>query len=254
MKKFFLPLLPLIVVISLFEISARIGIIPTYLVPAPSKVFETLFLDSKDLWLAAGSTAMAALIGFLASLMIGLSVSIGLSKSKLIQQIFYPYAVFFQTVPVIAIAPLLVIWLGYGLPTIIASAFIVSVFPVIASSLAGLLSTDPALLDLFSLYGASSLDQLFKLRLPFALPQILTGARIASGLAVIGAIVGEFIGGGGLGGIVDEARTQQRIDRVFAAVLLASVLGLALFGCINLLSRYFLRNWHASEREIYKKI
>ena len=171
-----------------------------------------------------------------------------LSSSRAIQRSFYPYAVFFQTVPIIAIAPLLVIWFGYGMKTVIASAFIVSIFPVIANTLTGLLSTDPALRDLFRLYGASTGVTLVKLRFPAALPQILTGLRVASGLAVIGAIVGEFIGGQGLGSVVDIARTQQRVDKVFAAVLLASVLGLALFGLINLISALTLRRWHASEQ------
>jgi NitT/TauT family transport system permease protein len=101
---------------------------------------------------------------------------------------------------------------------------------------------------LFRLYGASRPATLWKLRLPFALPAILTGLRIAGGLAVIGAIVGEFITGGGLGGIIDASRTQQRIARVFAVLLLASGLGIALFGIVNFISRRALRNWHASER------
>jgi NitT/TauT family transport system permease protein len=132
--------------------------------------------------------------------------------------------------------------------TVIASAFLVSIFPVIANTLTGIVSTDPALRDLFKLYGASTWATLFKLRFPAALPEILTGLRVAAGLAVIGAIVGEFIGGQGLGSVVDVARTQQRVDKVFAAVLLASLLGLALFGLINLVSYVSLRRWHASEQ------
>jgi len=151
----------------------------------------------------------------------------------------YPYAIFFQTVPIIAIAPLLVIWLGYGLPTVVASSFIVSVFPVIASSVTGLMSTEPILLDLFRLMDASRLQTLFKLRLPAALPQIFSGFRIAAGLAVIGAIVGEFIAGSGLGGLVDASRNQQRVDRVFAAVLLAAILGILFFATLALLTRWF---------------
>src|SRR5436190_1109330 len=147
-----------------------------------------------------------------------------------------------------ALVPLLLIWFGYGMRTVIASAFLVSIFPVIANTLTGILSTDPALRDLFRLYGASGRATLFKLRFPAALPQILTGLRVAAGLAVIGAIVGEFIGGEGLGSIVDVARTQQRVDKVFAAVLLASVLGLGLFGLINMISALTLRHWHASEQ------
>jgi NitT/TauT family transport system permease protein len=171
-----------------------------------------------------------------------------LSSSRGVQRAFYPYAIFFQTVPLIAVAPLLVIWFGFGLETVIASAFVASVFPVIANTLSGILSTDPPLRDLFKLYGASPLVTLFKLRLPAALPQVFTGLRVSAGLAVVGAIVGEFIAGGGLGSVVDVARTQQRIDKVFAAVLLASLLGLGLFGLINLLSYLMLRRWHASEQ------
>ena len=146
------------------------------------------------------------------------------------QRAFYPYAIFFQIVPIVAIAPLLVIWFGYGARAVVAAAFIVSVFPVIANTLAGLLSVDPALRDLFRLYGASRAATLWKLQLPWALPYVLTGLRIAAGLAVIGAIVGEFVGGGGLGVVVLEAMRQQRTDLVFAAVGYASLLGLALFG------------------------
>src|SRR5213075_2138516 len=131
---------------------------------------------------------------FAGSALFGISIAVFLSSSRGIQRAFFPYAVFFQTVPIVAIAPLLVIWFGYGMRTVIASAFIVSIFPVIANTLTGLLSTDPALRDLFRLYGASPSATLWKLRLPAALPQILTGLRIAGGLAVIGAIVGEFIG------------------------------------------------------------
>jgi NitT/TauT family transport system permease protein len=165
-----------------------------------------------------------------------------------VQRAFYPYAVFFQTVPIVAIAPLLVIWIGYGWRTVAVSAFIVSAFPVVANTLAGLLSTDPALRDLFRLYGASRTATLLKLRLPFAVPSIMTGLRVAAGLAVIGSIVGEFIAGGGLGGVIDVARTQQRVDKVFAGILLASGLGLTLFLLVNLISRAALRNWHASEQ------
>jgi NitT/TauT family transport system permease protein len=150
-------------------------------------------------------------------------------------------------VPIVAIAPLLVIWFGYGSRAVVAAAFIVSVFPVIANTLAGLLSVDPALRDLFRLYGAGAWARLLKLELPWALPFILTGLRIAAGLAVIGAIVGEFVGGGGLGVVVLGAMREQRTDLVFAAILHASALGLALFALVNLASRLALRRWHASE-------
>ena len=219
-----------------------------FLVPRPSDVLRTLAREGDELWAAAGQTAMTSALGFTASAAFGVSAAVLLSSARWVQRAFYPYAVFFQTVPIIAIAPLLVIWIGYGWKTVAVSAFIVSVFPVVANTLSGLLSTDPALRDLFRLYGASGTATLLKLRLPFALPSILTGLRVAAGLAVIGAIVGEFIAGGGLGGVIDVARTQQRVDKVFAGILLASALGLTLFLLVNLISRAALRNWHASEQ------
>ena len=241
-------LVPLVVATAAAELAVRQGWVRAYLIPAPSSVLRAMVQDSSELLGAIATTSVSAVSGFLLSVVVGIAVAVFLSSSRAIQRAFYPYAVFFQTVPIIAIAPLLVIWFGYGTRTVVASAFVVSIFPVIANTLTGLLSTEPALRDLFRLYGASTGATLFKLRFPAALPQILTGLRVASGLAVIGAIVGEFIGGQGLGSVVDVARTQQRVDKVFAAVLLASVLGLALFGLINLVSYITLRRWHASEQ------
>jgi NitT/TauT family transport system permease protein len=247
-KRFLPPLIPFLAVTLATEFAVRQGMLKSYLVPAPSAVFQALAGSRAELAAALLETSAAALAGFALSTLAGVAIAVALSSSRAIQRAFYPYAVFFQTVPIIAIAPLLVIWFGYGMKTVVASAFVVSIFPVIANTLTGILSTDPALRDLFRLYGASPAVTLFKLRFPAALPQILTGLRVASGLAVIGAIVGEFIGGEGLGSVVDVARTQQRVDKVFAAVLLASVLGLALFGAINLVSALTLRRWHASEQ------
>jgi len=248
MRKAIPAVIPFLVVTAALEWLVDAGWIKAFLMPPPSAVLQTMVRDWPELFAALAKTSAGALLGFLLSAAGGIAIAIFLSSSRAIQEAFYPYAVFFQTVPIIAIAPLLVIWFGYGMRTVVASAFIVSIFPVIANTLNGILSTDPALRDMFRLYGASPSATLWKLRLPAALPQILTGLRIAGGLAVIGAIVGEFIGGQGLGSAVDIARTQQRTDKVFAAVLLASVLGLALFGFINLLSRLALRRWHASEQ------
>jgi NitT/TauT family transport system permease protein len=248
MRKALPALVPFVVVTVAAEWLVRAGWIKAFLVPPPSAIFQTILRDWPELFTALAKTSAGALAGFLLSALAGVAIAVFLSSSRAIQQAFYPYAVFFQTVPIIAIAPLLVIWFGYGMRTVVASAFIVSIFPVIANTLNGILSTDPALRDLFRLYGASPAATLWKLRFPAALPQILTGLRIAGGLAVIGAIVGEFIGGQGLGSVIDIARTQQRTDKVFAAVLLASVLGLALFCLINIVSGLVLRRWHVSEQ------
>jgi NitT/TauT family transport system permease protein len=167
---------------------------------------------------------------------------------------FYPYTLFFQTVPIVAIAPMLVLWFHGGLASVSICACIVSIFPVIANTLAGLLGTDPALLDLFQLYGASPIARLLKLRLPHALPSIITGLRVAAGLAVIGTVVAEFLvgvlgDGAGLGIKIVGEKKNGHLDVVFAAVLLASILGLVLFAAVNTFGYFMLRRWNVSEQK-----
>ncbi len=242
------PLVPLAVVVGLMESAVRLGWVQSFLVASPSSIVTEMYNHSATFKPIILETLTASLIGFALSAIVGVSAAVLLSSWNWVQRAFYPYAVFFQTVPIIAIAPLLVIWLGFD-RTVPASAFIVSVFPVIASTLAGLLATEPAMKDLFKLYGASRLATMWKLRLPYALPQILTGLRVAAGLAVVGAIVGEFISGSGIGGDILVARTQQNVPRVFADLLLSAILGILLFSLINLVSRLSLRHWHASESQ-----
>jgi NitT/TauT family transport system permease protein len=234
------------------EMALWLADIPGYLLPRPSQVFAALYIHGAELTRAILRTSLAASTGLIASALLGVAAAIVLASNDWLRRAFYPYAVFFQTVPIIAIAPLLVIWLGYGLKTIMAVSFIVSVFPVIANTLSGLLSSDPALRDLFRLHRASALTTLVKLRIPGAIPQFLTGLRIASGLAVIGAIVGEFVAddyrdGGGIGTLVMVAIKEMKTDKVFAAVLMASLLGLVFFAMVNLISRFTLRHWHIAE-------
>lgn len=244
---YFVPLLPLTLGLIGLEFVVRSGLVPEYILPAPTEVAHAFVRNRADLSQGFLETLGCAVLGLLLSFLFGTLIALVLSISKILRMALLPYAIFFQTVPVIAIAPLLVIWFGFGAPTVIASAFVVSVFPIISSTLLGLQSTDPALLDLFRLYSATRWDQTFRLRVPFALPHVFSGLRIASGLAVIGAIVGEFIGGGGLGSVVDAARTQQRLDLVFAAVLASALIGLGLVAAVNLLAWLCLRHWHASE-------
>jgi len=235
------------------EIVIRAFGIADYLLPRPTAVLRVIVEDHAELSASLWTTTKAALICFGASAIVGILVALLLSTSRLVQRAFYPYPVFFQTVPIIAIAPLLVIWFGAGLNSVATCAFIVSVFPVIANALTGLLSTDPALRDMFRLYNASAIAALWKLKLPSALPNIVTGLRIAAGLAVIGTIVGEFVAGlldenPGLGILVVEAKKIGRTDLVFAAVLTASLLGLLMLTAVNLFGWLMLRRWHASEQ------
>lgn len=247
------PLLALVVLLAGWELLTRALDVPVYLLPPPSAIAKAASANAGTLAQGALTTSRAALGGFAASALVGVAAAVLLGSSRFIERALYPYAVFLQTVPIVAIAPLLVLWFGPGLRAVSVSAFIVSVFPVIANTLTGLRSVDPALRDLFRLYGAGRAATLVKLSLPASLPQIVTGLRIASGLAVIGAIVGEFVAGfsedaAGLGILVLSSYRQLRTDLLFAAVLTAAALGLTLFGAVNALGARVLGRWHPSER------
>lgn len=242
---------PPLLVFALVTIAAELvisrGWIPAFLVAPPSAVFKSLYHDWSILSDAAARTAMFAAEGLLRSAVIGIVAAIVLSSHPLLRRAFYPYAVFLQTVPIIAIAPLLTIWFGHGKPTVVASAFIASVFPVVAATLVGLSSTEPPLRDMFRLYRAGPVATLFKLKLPSAMPSIFTGLRVAAALSVIGAIVGEFVTSGGLGTLILVAKPQQRVDQIFAALILAAIIGIGFTLVVDLLARLALRHWHASE-------
>jgi len=244
------PLATLVVIVTAWELAVRVLDVPRFLVPPPSAVVSALLADFAMLAGSTVTTARGALFGFFLSSVVGTGSGLVLSLSKTLERGLYPYALFLQTVPLVAVAPLLVLWFGPGLRAVAVSAFIVSVFPIIANTLSKLRGVDPRLKDLFHLYGATRFDTLFKLDLPFALPSIATGLRIASGLAVIGAIVGEFVAGfaegrAGLGITVLAAYRQLRTDLLFAAVMLASLLGLALFAAVSVASALVLRRFRA---------
>jgi NitT/TauT family transport system permease protein len=246
------PAVALVVLLGAWEALARGLRVPAFLLPPPSAVAAAALADAGVLARASVTTARAALVGFALSAALGVAVAVVLGGSRVLERALYPYTVFLQTVPIVAVAPLLVLWFGPGLRAVAASALIVSVFPVIANTLAGLRSVDPALRDLFRIYGASRWDTLVKLALPSALPSLVTGLRVASGLSVIGAIVGEFVAGfsddAGLGILVLSSYRQLRTDLLFAAVACAALLGLALFGAVELAGHLLLRRWHPSER------
>lgn len=231
-------LAPLAFVVTGLEFAVRGGFIDAYLVPAPSSVLEAFTVDLSEFAAAFLDTASSALLGFAVAVAAGSLVAAFFSLSRRLERALYPYAVFFQTVPIVAVAPLLVIWFGFGRPTVVASSAIVAFFPVVAGALAGLRSAERALVQLFRLYGAGRVSTLLKLRVPSAIPQYLTGLRIAAGLSIVGALVGELIGGGGLGSVVDIAKTQQRVDKVFAAVLLATFLGFVATALLGALERW----------------
>ncbi|WP_141621141.1 ABC transporter permease [Myxococcus sp. AB036A] len=245
------PLVALVVLLTLWEGTVRLLEVPRWLVPPPSAIGAAGVQEASSILGAAITTGRSALVGFGLSAVLGVLVAVLLASSRIVERALYPYTLFLQTVPIVAIAPLLVLWFGPGPRAVAVSSFIVSLFPVIANTLTGLRSVEPSLRDMFRLYGARRLATLWKLELPAAMPHLFTGLRIASGLAVIGAIVGEFVAGfsegtAGLGILVLAAYRQLRTDLLFAAVLAASGLGLVLFGVVSLTGARLLRRWHPS--------
>ena len=245
------PLVALVVLLTLWEGTVRLLEVPRWLVPPPSAIGAVGAQEASSLFGAAVTTGRSALVGFGLSAVLGVLVAVLLASSRMMERALYPYTLFLQTVPIVAIAPLLVLWFGPGPRAVAVSSFIVSLFPVIANTLTGLRSVEPSLRDMFRLYGARRLATLWKLELPAAMPHLFTGLRIASGLSVIGAIVGEFVAGfsegtAGLGILVLAAYRQLRTDLLFAAVLAASGLGLVLFGAVSLTGARLLRRWHPS--------
>ncbi len=247
---------PLVVVIAalvVWELVVRLFGVPEYLLPSPSRIARAMIDDGPRLAAATGRTATATGLGFLGSAVIGVVAGSVLSLVPLARRGVYPLALLLQMVPLVAIAPMLVIWFGYGLPSVAASACIVSLFPVVAGTLDGLQSVDPGLQEIFRIHGAGRIRTWWSLGLPWSLPSVFTGLRIAAGLAVIGAIVGEFTGGFGgdvapLGAVITSALKQNRTPTVFAAITLAAGLGFLLFGIVNGIGWALLRRWHASAR------
>ncbi|NUN06272.1 MAG: ABC transporter permease [Bdellovibrio sp.] len=236
MKRTWPALISFAALLIVFEFLVRKEVFSASLIPAPSMVLMTMQELSDDFVQAFKETFSNVLAGWVLSLALGTGVAFVFSLSDLLKRAILPFAVFFQTVPIIAIAPLLVIYFGFGAPTVIASSFIVSVFPVIANTLMGLESASEQQKDLFRLYQANSLQILTKLKLPCAYPYILSGLKISAGLSIVGAIAGEFVAGGGLGALIDSARTQQRVDIVFAALLLLSLMGLFFMALLSLIN------------------
>lgn len=231
----------LILVLALWQLTVDLQWVASYLLPSPLTIFRTTVENWPDIAEASLSTAQSIAWGLGASIVGGIALAVMFFAIPLVRRAVLPFCIFFQTVPIISIAPLLVIWFGFGQPTVRASAFIVSLFPVLANTLTGLEETDPHLRELFKLYRPSPLQMILKLQIPSAIPYILTGVKISAGLAVIGAIVGEFIAGGGLGSLIDAARTQQRVDLVFSGVLMSSALALVLVFAIEGIGRLLLR-------------
>lgn len=225
--------------------------VPGFILPSPGGVVSAALKNWSPLWHALLRTFLEALGGFVLSIVVGVTLSVLMAQSKVIERSLYPYAVILQTIPIIAIAPVIIIWLGPGVPSILTVSFILALFPIISNTTLGLVSTDHNLVNLMELNEASRPQLLLKLKIPFALPYIMGGLRIASGMSVIGAIVGEFVGGiggvqGGVGYLIVMTASMLEMAYLFAAALASCALGVLMFFLMNGISYVLLRNWHES--------
>jgi NitT/TauT family transport system permease protein len=246
-------LLPVVVLaagIASWELVVRLNDIPPYVLPAPSAVFQTLVGDWPVLSRSLLTTLLTTLEGFLAAAVGGIVLALLFNQSKWLEYSLFPYAVILQVTPVIAIAPLLLIYLPQQ-TAVVACAWIVAFFPVLSNTTLGLNSVDRNLAGLFQLYGASRMQTLRYLKLPAALPFILGGLRIAGGLSLIGAVVAEIAAGSagagsGLAYRIAESGYRLNIPRMFAALLLLSAAGIVIYALLALTSHLVLRRWHES--------
>lgn len=237
-------------VVAFWQFAVVFWEVPAYLLPSPARVAAALVERRGMLAHACGVTARAAVAGLAAAALVGTGLAIVFSQSRLIRTALYPYVLFLQTVPIVAIAPLLITWSGYGERTVILVSAIISLFPILSNVTAGLLAIDPNHRDLFRLYRAGRWATLVRLRVPTAVGHLALGLRISCGLAVIGAIVGEFfVGRGGdspgLGAVMDRWLAMGKTDALIAAVLLSSLLGLVMFAAVGLLTDRLLRRYLA---------
>lgn len=248
-----MPWLVALVLIGVWQAWVRWAEVPAYLVPAPTDILRKLASDWPLLAPAWWTTLKVTALALLCAILLGTLTAFVFVQSRWIEAAFFPYAVLLQVTPIVAIAPLIIIWVQEPTASLVICATLVALFPVIANTTQGLRSVSPGLLDYFRLRGASRWQTLWHLRLPSALPHVFTGWRIAGGLALIGAVVAEFVAGtggtgSGLAYQILQSGYQLDISRMFAALVLISVTGVALFGLITALGRRVLGRWHDSER------
>ncbi|MFZ9405937.1 MAG: ABC transporter permease [Burkholderiaceae bacterium] len=246
------PVLVVIGVLLFWECMVVWREVPHYILPAPSRVLQTLWAEAGSLMLSLQYTLEVTLAALALAVAGGVGLAVLFALSRRVEQALFPIAIVLQVTPIIAVAPLILIYVESTTAALVLCTFIVAFFPILASTVVGLRSADPHLRELFELCGASPWQRLRLLLVPSALPYFLSGLKIASGLALIGAVGAEFAAGAagkqtGLASRILEASFRIEIPKMFAALTLVSLLGITLYVCFDLLSRWLLGRWHDSE-------
>ncbi len=239
-------LITLVSVLIVWQLATTLAKVPAYLLPSPSSIAAALYNYSGILLAHAGVTVMEIIVGFALAVLIGVPLATLICYSDALDRAVYPLIVGSQTIPKVAIAPLLLAVFGYGLAPKIAIVVLISFFPIVINSVVGLRSVAPEMLHLARSMGASPLQTFLSFRLPQALPSMFAGMKLASTLAVIGAVVAEFVGANsGLGYIIMVAGSNFRMDQQFAAIILLSAIGMAFFWALGAIEQRLLP-WHIS--------
>ena len=242
------PILLIVILLVLWDLAIRALRIPPYLIPAPEAVVKQLYLEWPKLWREALVTTYATLGGFALSIAFGIPMALLIAYSRTIESFVYPLLVFSQSVPKIAIAPLFVVWFGFGIIPKVICAFMLGFFPVVVSTVMGFKSVDPDMLDLARSMKASRLATFMRISLPQALPSIFAGLKVSVTLAVVGAVVGEFVGSNsGIGYLLQIANGNFDLPLMFAALTVLSAIGVILFVAVDVVEHLMIP-WHASHR------
>jgi NitT/TauT family transport system permease protein len=243
------PFLLLILIVVAWDLAIRLFGIPPYQVPAPADVVLVLWHDWPELLWQAWPTTYATISGFLLSALFGIPVAMLIAGSKIVESYVYPLLVFSQSVPKVAIAPLFVVWFGFGLIPKVISAFLLGFFPVVVSAVQGFKSVDPDMVDLARAMQGSRFQVFCAVNLPHAMPAIFSGLKVSVTLAVVGAVVGEFVGSNsGIGYVLQRSIGTFDLPTMFAALVILALLGVMLFWIVDRIERWVIP-WHVSQRE-----
>ena len=242
------PFLLIVVIFVLWDLTIRLFRIPPYLIPTPVAVAQMLGAEWPRLLREGAYTAYATLGGFGLSILFGVPAAMLIAYSRVVESYVYPLLVFSQSIPKIAIAPLFVVWFGFGIIPKVISAFLLGFFPVVVATVMGFKSIEPEMIDLARSMRASRWQMFIKFSLPHALPSIFSGLKVSATLAVVGAVVGEFVGSNsGIGYVLQIANGNFDLPLMFAALFVLSMMGVLLFAAVELVEKLMIP-WHQSRR------
>ncbi|MDI6028501.1 ABC transporter permease [Corticibacterium sp. UT-5YL-CI-8] len=242
------PILSAVVVLGLWEAAVRTYSIPAYLLPAPSLVFEVLIDKFPMLMRQLGFTAMASAIGFFIALISGIAIGAAISAWHVFDRAIYPWLVISHAIPKVVIAPLFLVWFGFGMTSEVLFVVVFTFFPIIVNTVAGLKGADPEMLQMARSMSATPLKVLWKIKIPGALPTIFAGIKISATMAPVGAVIGEFVASNvGLGHVLIQAVGSLETPLAFAAVVVISIFGIIVWYAAEALERVSIP-WHASQR------